>query len=88
MLFYFFSKTEKQAIKTNKSLKNDIVFEGTISNFKISNNHSFGILYIDLKKSNSKKLNVNFDKETFPYRISNNKAEIYCTVSNDRKKAN
>lgn len=86
IILYFFSKTKNQTIKSNQILNNGVVFEGTISNIKVSNNHSFGILFVDLKKSNTKELNVQLDDEMFPYRINNGKAEIYCTVSIDRKK--
>lgn len=86
IVLYFFSKTKSQTIKSNHVLNNDVVFEGTISNFKVSNNHSFGILFINLKKSNKKELNLELDNEMFPYRINKGKAEIYCTVSIDRIK--
>jgi hypothetical protein len=83
---YFINQvSKKHQIYSSEMLKNDVEFEGRITYIKTSQNHAFGIIGIEIIKSNLKKFENLKLNEYFPYKIRNNYAEIYCTVNVDRK---
>ncbi|MGI9581926.1 hypothetical protein ACR1PO_11985 [Chryseobacterium sp. RRHN12] len=76
-------------IATNQSvqyLRNNVEFEGYVTGFEQSNNHAFGVIHLKLTKSNTKEFNKVIKGGIYPYRIKGDIAELYCTVSVDRKK--
>ncbi|MDO5614807.1 MAG: hypothetical protein Q4G16_01360 [Cruoricaptor ignavus] len=67
-------------------LYNNVEFEGYVTNFERSNNHSFGIIQLKVIKSNTLDFDKKIETGIYPYKIKGDIAEIYCTVSVDRKK--
>lgn len=62
-------------------IKNDVEFTGTVTNFIISNNHSFGIVELKISESNVS----NYEKKLpgsylFPYKIKDSIAELYVEI--------
>ncbi|OPB73655.1 hypothetical protein [Elizabethkingia ursingii] len=67
-------------------LRNNVEFEGYVTGFEQSNNHAFGIIRLQLTKWNTQNFNREIKEGIFPYRIEEGVAELYCTVSVERKK--
>ncbi|MDJ1503643.1 hypothetical protein [Xanthocytophaga agilis] len=93
LLMLAFRQYDKSATretrKRAKHLENNIVFEGRIIDFAQSNNHAFGLIRIQVSKSNVKQFHQSLragrvlpDTMWYPYRIQDNIAEIYSTISN------
>lgn len=74
-LIYYFN--EKQTIRNNELLRNNIFFKGHVLNLKVSNNHTFGIILLHLDSTNVKYFSSSLKNGIYPYRIKNGKAEIY-----------
>lgn len=85
MVFYFLKQSNKEARKSNDYLNNNIVFEGTITNIRRSTNHAFGIIELKLIRSSVKEFDEKIEEGIYPYKIRDGKAELYCTVSIERK---
>jgi len=85
IVIYFNKQSSVEQIESNNYLNNGIVFEGTVTRFKASNNHTFGIIQLKITKSNVKEFNKILKSGIYPYRIKGDLAELYCTVSIDRK---
>jgi uncharacterized protein with FMN-binding domain len=87
IFFFIFFKVSKKELQENERLmKNNIVFEGVVTNTKVSGNHAFGIIELKLSQSNTTEFNKKINDGIYPYKIKGNVAEIYCTVSIERKK--
>lgn len=87
IFFFFFFKISKKELHENETLmNNNIVFEGVVTNTKVSGNHAFGIIELKLTKSSVEDFNKETNDGIYPYKINGNIAEIYCTVSIERKK--
>ncbi len=85
--FYINFKANEEESKENETLmSNNIEFEGIVTNTKVTGNHSFGIIELKLSKSNISEFNKKTKIGIYPYKIEGNVAEIYCTVSTERKK--
>lgn len=67
-------------------LHNNIEFEGYVTGFEKSDNHAFGVIHLKLTKSNVTKFDKKIENGIYPYKIEGNIAEVYCTVSVERKK--
>lgn len=67
-------------------LQNNVEFEGVILGYQRSDNHSFGVIQLKITRSNVTEFNKTLEKGVYPYRIKGNIAELYCTVSIERKK--
>ncbi|MFC0427025.1 hypothetical protein [Chryseobacterium scophthalmum] len=76
--------TEEYAEK-NKVLKNGVVFEGTVTDIKISRNHSFGILNLNIVNSNVQDFSKKLEKGIYPYQIKGKQAEIYLPIFAERQ---
>lgn len=85
MIYWFYNLREKQQEKYNKYLHNNIEFEGLVTNLKRTGNRAFGIIQLELTKSNVKYFSDSVQEGIFPYRIRGNIAELYCMVSPNRK---
>ena len=71
MVIYLSTTGTKEYTENNKILKNGVVFGGTVADIKISNNHGFGILSVNVSNSTvkefSKKLIIKGKKESAEY---------------------
>ncbi|GAB3517335.1 hypothetical protein GCM10027442_36470 [Emticicia fontis] len=74
-----------QQKKFDKYLHNNIEFEGLVTDLKRTNNHSFGIMQLKLLSTNVEYFNDSVPEGIFPYRIQGDIAEVYGTVSYERK---
>ncbi len=82
IVFYNLQKPDKETLLL---LNNNVVFEGKITKIQKSNNHAFGIITLLHLKSSVNEFSKKAKSGIYPYRISNNLIELYCTVSVDRK---
>lgn len=64
----------------NKVLDNNVSFAGNVTDVKQSNNHTFGIITLNLTKSNVKDFNGQLEDGIYPYRILGNTAELYTII--------
>ncbi|UIR57746.1 hypothetical protein LZQ00_07960 [Sphingobacterium sp. SRCM116780] len=89
LIYYNFQLSKKEIAKSNRLLHNNVAFEGIIVRIQRSNNHAFGIIELKLIKCNVndfyKSIVHNEFKGIYPYRIKNDLAELYTTISNDIK---
>lgn len=83
-IWYWKTSEKEERISVN-ALSNNVIFQGKINYLKISNNHSFGIIGIELTNTNVKYFNKNIENKIFPYKINNLYAEVYATVNTERK---
>lgn len=80
-LVIFLTRTgAKEYAEKNKALKNGVTFEGVVTDIKRSNNHSFGILSVNISKSNVNDFSAKPEEGIYPYQIRGTKAEIYLPV--------
>lgn len=84
-LFILISKWNKEKIKSDNLLINNIKFSGEIVDLKVSGNHLFGIIRLKVDSTNTKMF-LPSDVNMYPYRIKDSIAEIYHYVSHDLKK--
>ena len=76
----------KRHAESSKLLKNNFAFAGIITDIKISRNHNFGIVFLQLKSAPALKLSKSYPfKIKFPYLIVGNKAEVYTIISDGVK---
>lgn len=66
-------------------LCDNVLFYGVIMNIQKSTNHAFGIITLKILNSSVHEFNKQIKGGIYPYRITGDKAELYCTVSVDRK---
>lgn len=59
VMIYLTATGSEEYEEKNKVLKNGIIFEGVVTDIKISNNHGFGILTVNVLSSTVK----NFSKK-------------------------
>lgn len=85
VMVYITTTGSKEYEEKNKVLKNGVIFEGTVSDIKISNNHSFGILTIDIFNSTVTDFSKKISQGMYPYQIKGNKAEVYLPVFIERQ---
>jgi hypothetical protein len=86
-IIIYFNKSSDVAMKQSADyLHNNVEFEGYVTGFEQSNNHAFGVIHLKLTKSNTQEFNKTLNKGIYPYRIKGDIAELYCTVSIERKK--
>lgn len=85
LVIYCNKQSQRQINKSNDYLINNIEFEGTITKLRISSNHAFGIIELKLTKSSIEDFDEKIKKGIYPYKIKGDTAELYCTVSIDRK---
>lgn len=85
MIIYFKKTGTEEYVEKNKVLKNGVVFEGTVTDMKISRNHSFGILTLNLVNSNVKDFSKKLEEGIYPYQIKEKKAEIYLPIFAERQ---
>ena len=84
-ILYYNKKSTKETIVLNNVLNNNVCFEGTVMKIKKSTNHAFGIITLNHVTSSVNKFNKEIKDGIYPYRINGDTAEVYCTVSVDRK---
>lgn len=84
-IIYFKKTGTEEYAEKNKVLKNGVVFEGTITDIKISRNHSFGILTLNIVNSNVKDFSKKLEKGIYPYQIKEEQAEIYLPIFAERQ---
>ncbi|PIF43738.1 hypothetical protein CLU96_0651 [Chryseobacterium sp. 52] len=75
----------KEYTEENKVLRNGVVLEGTVSDIKRSDNHSFGILTVDVLHSTIKEFSKKSKQGIYPYQIRDKKAEIYLPIYIERQ---
>lgn len=80
IVLYVTNTGTKEYDEINKVLKNGVVFEGSVTDIKKSNNHSFGILTINVSNSTVKEFSKELKQGIYPYQIKDKKAEIYLPV--------
>ncbi|KMQ66547.1 hypothetical protein ACM46_03185 [Chryseobacterium angstadtii] len=80
LVLYVTKTGAKEYADENSILKNGVVFEGTVIDIKRSNNHSFGILRINVIHSTVKEFSEQPKQGIYPYRIKDKKAEIYLPI--------
>lgn len=85
IVIYFNRQSAIEKRISNNHLTNNIVFEGITTNLQRSNNHSFGVIELKVTKSNVKNFDKISERGIYPYRIKGNLAELYCTISIERK---
>nr|WP_315035465.1 hypothetical protein [uncultured Chryseobacterium sp.] len=86
VIIYYNKSSDATMKKSEEYLHNSIEFEGYVTGFEQSNNHSFGVVHLKLTKSNTKEFNKIIKKGIYPYRIKGDMAELYCTISVERRK--
>lgn len=84
-IFYYEQKSGKEIIKLNDSLNNNVLFVGVIVKIQKSTNHAFGIITLKHVRSSVDEFNKQIEGGIYPYRFTGDMAELYCTVSVDRK---
>ena len=67
-------------------MSNNIRFSGVISDLKPSKNHTFGVITLKIKTTNTQFFSPKRGTNLFPYAIKDSVAEIYTTVSYSLKK--
>jgi len=80
VMIYLTATGSEEYEEKNKVLKNGIIFEGVVTDIKISNNHGFGILTVNVLSSTVKNFSKKIDRGIFPYQIKGNQAEIYLPI--------
>jgi hypothetical protein len=87
VIIIYYNKSSDTAMEQSKQLlHNNIEFEGFVTDFEESSNHGFGVIYLELTKSNIQDFNKIPEKGIYPYRINEKTAELYCTVFPNIKK--
>lgn len=85
----YFDSSKKETIRSDRLMNNNLIFEGVVIGMQSSTNHSFGILEIKVLKTNRPNFSETITDEEgggiYPYKIKNGIAELYCTVSTQRK---
>jgi hypothetical protein len=66
MVFWLYNLRKKQQEKYDKYLRNNIEFEGLITDIKRTRNHAFGIIQLKLTKSNVKYFRDSVQEGIFP----------------------
>lgn len=84
-LFILINKWNKEKIKSDVLLTNNIKFSGEILDLKVSKNHLFGIIKLKVDNTNTKMF-LPPDTNMYPYKIKDSIAEVYHYISNDLKK--
>lgn len=80
LVFFVFYTGKKEASKRNEILNNNIYFKGKVTNIKTSNNHAFGIIFLDIDSCNVKDFEKQPTEGIYPYKIKGNRAEIYINI--------
>ena len=76
-----YQSSKKEILQNDKTIKNNIVFSGIITNLNVSGNHAFGILQLKIIETNNNSFNFNTQNYIFPYKIKDSIAEIYTHIS-------
>jgi len=84
-IFYINQRSDKETARLNNSLNNSVSFEGIAIRIQKSTNHSFGIITLKDVRSSVSEFNKQIKGGIYPYRINGDTAELYCTISADRK---
>jgi hypothetical protein len=86
VVIYYNRNSDVAMKKSSEYLHNNVEFEGYVTGFEQSDNHAFGVIHLKLTKSNTPEFNKIIKNGIYPYRIKGDIAELYCTVSVERKK--
>lgn len=86
VIIYYNKSSDAEMKQSAEYLRNDVEFEGYVTGFEQSSNHAFGVIHLKLTKSNIQEFNKALKRGIYPYRIKGDVAELYCTVSVERKK--
>lgn len=86
VIIYYNKSSDAEMKQSAEYLRNDVEFEGYVTGFEQSSNHAFGVIYLKLTKCNIQEFNKALKRGIYPYRIKGDVAELYCTVSVERKK--
>ncbi len=86
VIIYYNKSSDAEMKQSAEYLRNDVEFEGYVTGFEQLSNHAFGVIYLKLTKSNIQEFNKALKRGIYPYRIKGDVAELYCTVSVERKK--
>lgn len=87
-VFFYYNKSADVARKESAEyLQNNVKFEGYVTDFKQSNNHAFGVIYLKLTKSNTQQFNKILPKGIYPYKIKGDIAELYTTIPDGLQKS-
>lgn len=84
IVIYLSKSGTKKSIEQNEFLNNGIVIEGVVTNIKRSDNHSFGILTLDIVHSNVDEFSSKLKEGIYPYQIRGKQAEIYLPIFIER----
>jgi hypothetical protein len=79
-IFYYNQKSGEKTIKLNDSLNNNVLFEGVVVRIHKSTNHT-----LEHVRSSVDEFNKQINGGIYPYRVTGDSAELYCTVSVGRK---
>lgn len=80
-----YKSAQKDILRDDILIRNGIVISGIVVDYKISNNHDFGILQLKVTDSNSSSFNYKSDDFLYPYKIKDSVAEIYTHISTIQK---
>ncbi|WP_066440500.1 hypothetical protein [Chryseobacterium sp. CCH4-E10] len=85
MVIYVRKTGAREYGENNKVLKNGVTFEGVVTDIKISRNHSFGILTVNVLNSSVKEFSKKLNHGIYPYKIQGKQAEIYLPIFIERQ---
>ncbi|CAI9679225.1 hypothetical protein HZQ11_00035 [Elizabethkingia anophelis] len=80
IVMFLTKKGTGYAIERDKVLQNKIIVNGIVTNIKVSNNHNFGILTLNIVNSNIKEFKSQLSRGIYPYKIQGKVAEIYSYI--------
>ncbi len=80
IVLFLHKDDDKLNKEEEKKLHNGVEFSGEVVSIRTSNNHSFGIIFLKLKKANLSNFSKANPTEEYPYRISGVDAELYTSI--------
>ncbi|MFC7346420.1 hypothetical protein ACFQO9_06840 [Chryseobacterium zhengzhouense] len=70
----------EDAKNRDKVLNNNVIFKGYVIDYRVSNNHRFGIIQLKLTESSVNIFSDSLQNEIYPYKIFGDIAELYTTI--------
>jgi hypothetical protein len=70
----------EDAKNRDKVLNNNVTFKGYVIDYRVSNNHRFGVIQLKLTESSVKIFNDSLQNGIYPYKIFGDIAEMYMTI--------
>lgn len=70
----------EDAKNRDKVLNNNVIFKGYVIDYRVSNNHRFGIIQLKLTESSVNIFSDSLQNGIYPYKIFGDIAELYTTI--------